>query len=52
MRRLVLGATLVAIVGLLVGCQSGADPARLVEPETPSSSAPNILWIVGRGPQP
>ena len=52
MRRLVLGATLVAIVGLLVGCQSGADPARLVEPETPSSSSPNILWIVAEDHSP
>ena len=52
MRRPVLGATLVAIVGLLVGCQSGADPARLGEPDSTGSSPPNILWIVAEDHSP
>ena len=34
------------MVGLLVGCQSGTDPGRVVESAATSSSPPNILWIV------
>ena len=52
MRRL-RGALPAAMVCLLVGCQSGADPERIVEkPTATSSPLPNILWIVAEDHSP
>ena len=50
--RRLRGAPLAAMVGLLVGCQSGEDPGRVGESAATSSSPPNILWIVAEDHSP